>query len=394
MHSYLHNIITKTREEFNHSFVGERLLKIIHNSALGKRSHEEFIKLITSKYPYLGLGLFLMVSISSILCCFWCCKNRIQDDEIHQEREKSTGTSVTAIEGSMKTPVIDPEVFLSCKTGDNIVSSEDATVDGAAVEEDESKSANPNPNPSHNPSEIAIAAAVATTASVAALTSEALISPSSPHAPSEERSSDMSDASTQRQSQRRFQRRVVPGHTSSSSIHSNNSNPAAPHVAPQLDIDHMLERCVSRLIHEDGIPDPKAGYLRKLGHSGWSFNDRYFTLVKGVLTNFIDESQSRETDAPVNREDKHIKLTGFQLHVQAEQFQFVLEGPASKRLVIEVRKDGRKKIEFALWKKALTEHVAYANGYFHLVSENESSGAGGHEGSAQRRKSGSSTMSF
>lgn len=390
---YVQNLLTKINQDIKNSLLFIKTKQELHNLAL-------------SKYPYIGIGFFVMISISSMFYCFWCCKNDTNDGVSMKKLVSSKEDN--NINQLIQSPENLPDL------NEPIEEDEDEEKEYEKVDEkgdDKEEEVDTRKNDGRDVAPILAGVAALTAAGIgSALLAEELIkgptqpditestpaissdaapiststSSAAPQPSTEERLSDLSDASTtNRNSQRKFQRRFLPGN-SVSSVHSTSSSQSAPVISP-LAVEHALERSVSRIPHEVGLPDPKSGYLRKLGHSGWGFTDRYFTLVRGVLTNYIDESQSRESDTIANREDKSIKLLGYHIQVQAEQFQFILEGPANKRLLIEVRKDSRKKIEFALWTKALTEHIDYANGYFNQIEDSNTS--------VKRRKSGSSTMS-
>jgi hypothetical protein len=435
---YFKKYLIKIQEEFIyiHSSFNVKFKQPTYlSTTLITKTQEELYTLITSKSKYLGFGIFIMISISSIFYCFWCCKIQYNSDNSNNRHQASQEITTVIDKSPSQNPIQPPDLDLS--------TNELKPLESKSSEEEESPLNNNNNNNNNNSAvlEASAAALVVTemlpiehneptttsssqieveTSSVPITESEnknEINAPplssstaetttySQPHTTAlDDRFSDMSDVSTtnnQTQYNRRFKRRLLPGTDVISSARSSHSVSSAaqpsptPAIAPSLEVVHaFLERSVSRIVSEAGVPDPKAGYLRKLGQSGWGLVDRYFTLVRGVLTNFLDESHSHDSES--NREDKYIKLTGFNLQViQADQLQFILEGPLGKKLVLEVRKDNRKKIEFALWSKALTEHVAYANGYFHLVSaESTATMSHGMKNEARRRKSGSSSGSF
>ena len=108
-------------------------------------------------------------------------------------------------------------------------------------------------------------------------------------------------------------------------------------------------------------PADKTGFLFKPQKHFSMFTKRYCILKEGVLYMYHSEEDS-VCDKPT-RPCREIYLKGFNLIPVREKTQFILESGSSEKYILDVK----SKFLYDSWHQKFVEHVAYANGYYHLV---------------------------
>ena len=116
---------------------------------------------------------------------------------------------------------------------------------------------------------------------------------------------------------------------------------------------------------KDLVPAEKAGFLFKPQKTIGLFTKRYYILRKGTLYSYASEEDS-VSNKP-SKTPREIFLKGFNLIPNREKTQFLLESGSSEKYILDVK----SKFLYDSWHQKLIEHVAYANGYYHLVIENK-----------------------
>lgn len=117
----------------------------------------------------------------------------------------------------------------------------------------------------------------------------------------------------------------------------------------------------SRLV-TDAIPAEKTGYLYKRGQTLGQLVKRYYVLKNGILYSYSTEEESLDTSKEVPSKYE-INLKGFNMVAVPDKNQFIFGSISGRKIILDVR----NKFLYDSWNQKFVEHVAYANGYYHLV---------------------------